>query len=59
MLCAATRRHVRQVSLADLAEEESPVLQVHDPVLCDFQVQLLLQLQGQSLVTVHGLQVEG
>ena len=50
--------HVRQVSVADLTEEEASVLQVHRLGLCCLPVQLLLQPQGQSLVAVLELRVE-
>lgn len=58
MLCSSLRCHVRQISVADLTEEEASVLQVHRLGLCCLPVQLLLQLQGQSFVAVLGLRVE-
>lgn len=58
MLRSPLRGHVCHVSVADMTEEEASVLQVHCLGLCCFPVQLLLQPQGQSLVTVLGLQVK-
>lgn len=58
MLRSAHRGHVGQVSVANLTEEEATVLQVHRLSFCRLPVQLLLQPQGQSLITVQGLRVE-
>lgn len=49
---------MRQVSVADVTEEEAAVLQVHRLGLCRFPVQFLLQTQRQSLVAVLGVGVK-
>lgn len=57
MLRPPLRCHVCQVFVADVAEEEAAVHQIYSRGLHRFSVQLLLQTQGQRLVTVLWLQV--
>lgn len=58
MLCPPLGSHVRHVFVAEMTEEETSIRQVNRLGSRCFSVQLVLQLQGQCLITVRWLQVK-